>query len=106
MKLITEEIRETLPPLGGQEDKGGDAVAYLKLFTPDAQWTWYGTEHDGQDLLFGLVSGLETELGYFRLSELKNVRGPFGLPVERDLYWEPKLLRKIAPELFSSKKEG
>ena len=106
MQLITEEIREKLPPLQAQEDTGGDAVAYLKLFTPDSQWSWYATEHDGQDLLFGLVCGLETELGYFRLSELRNVRGPLGLPIERDLYWEPKPLRKVAPELFSSKKRG
>jgi len=38
---------------------------------------------------FGLVHGLARELGYFWLSELSRVRGPLGLPVERDLYWTP-----------------
>jgi hypothetical protein len=30
---------------------------------------------------------LESELGYFSLSELESVRGPFGLPIERDVYF-------------------
>jgi hypothetical protein len=44
---------------------------------------------------FGLVDGLELELGYFWLSELKEARGHFGLPIERDLYYEPKTLREL-----------
>ena len=51
---------------------------------------------------FGLVDGHEKELGYFNLSELESVRGPMGLPVERDLYWKPKTLEEIAPEKFAS----
>jgi hypothetical protein len=43
-------------------------------------------------LFFGLVSGLDIELGYFSLSELKSVRGKFGLPVERDLHFQPTRL--------------
>jgi len=31
---------------------------------------------------------------------LQKVRGPLGLPIERDLYWQPKTLREIAPEMF------
>lgn len=41
-------------------------------------------EFDGEGILFGLVSGFEVELGYFSLSESEAVRGPLGLPVERD----------------------
>ena len=51
---------------------------------------------------FGLVDGHEKELGYFVLSDLEEVTGPMGLPIERDLYWQPKTLYKIAPELFNS----
>jgi len=100
MKLLTVELRRKLPPLGSQDGKGGKAVAYAKFFTPDAQWTWLATEFDGQDTFFGLVEGVEKELGYFSLSELESVRGPLGLPIERDLYWGPKRLEEIAPELF------
>jgi hypothetical protein len=52
------------------------------------------TEFDGEDLLFGLVQGLEEELGYFSLSELESVR-VLGLPVERDLYFTPKPLSAL-----------
>ena len=75
-------------------------MAYAKYFTPDSNWTWYATEFDGEDIFFGLVDGFEKELGYFSLAELKSTRGPMGLPIERDLYWEQKTLKEIAPEIF------
>jgi hypothetical protein len=105
MKLLTKEIRKKVPPLYAQDGKGGKAVAYVKFFTPDSSWTWYATEYDGKDTFFGLVDGLVKELGYFSLSELENVRGPMGLLVERDLYWQPKTLEEIAPEIFGKSKE-
>jgi hypothetical protein len=109
MKLLTKEIRQKLPPLYAQESKGGKAVVYLKLFTPDSSWTWHITEgspiqdDSGKEVdfhFFGLVEGQEKELGYVALSELESVRGPLGLPIERDLHWQPKTLEEIAPELF------
>ena len=100
MKLLTKAIRKKLPPLYSHDGKGGDAVAVVKFFTPDSNWTWFGTEFDGEDTFFGLVDGQEKELGYFCLSELQKVRGGLGLPIERDLYWKPKTLKEIAPEKF------
>jgi len=104
MKLLTEEIRRKLPPLYSQDGKGGEAVAWVKYFTPSSSWTWYGVEFDGKDTFFGLVDGHCKELGYFSLSELESIRGPMGLPIERDLYWQPKTLEEIAPELFTPAK--
>jgi len=109
MKLFPKEIRETLPDLYSQDGKGGKAVAYVKYFTPDSGFSWWITEGSpikdpqGKELdfhFFGLVDGHERELGYFVLSELEEVRGPMGLPIERDLYWQPKTLEEIAPEMF------
>ena len=57
-------------------------------------------------ILFGLVDGQFKELGYFRLSELESVRGPMGLPIERDLYCQAKTLEEIAPEMFKSTANG
>lgn len=111
MKLLPKDIRKKLPPLYAQEGKGGKAVVHLKLFTPDGPFTWYITEgspvtdDSGKEVdfhFFGLVDGLEKELGYVALSELESVRGSLGLPVERDLWWEPKILEEIAPEIFRS----
>jgi hypothetical protein len=102
MKLLTQEIRKKLPALYSQEDKGGKAVVHLKMFTPDSSYTFFATEFDGEDTFFGLVDGHEKELGYFSLKELESVKGPMGLPIERDLYWNPKTLEEIAPELFKT----
>ncbi|NLI16577.1 MAG: DUF2958 domain-containing protein [candidate division Zixibacteria bacterium] len=82
------ELRSRLPPLYSTEDQS-DPLIQLKFFTPDSNWTWYAIEFDGEDLFFGLVIGFEAELGYFRLSELQNVKGPLGLPIERDLFFSP-----------------
>ncbi|MBN1489885.1 MAG: DUF2958 domain-containing protein [Phycisphaerae bacterium] len=100
MKLLTKAIRRKLPPLYSQDGKGGQAIAQVKFFTPDSSWTFYATEFDGEDRFFGLVDGDDKELGYFSLAELQRIRGPLGLPIERDLYWQPKPLDEIVPELF------
>jgi len=115
MKLLPCKIRERLPSLGGQDGKGGKAVAYAKCFSPDGSFSWFITEgspvrskdNDVVDyILYGLVDGQFKELGYFRLSELENVNGPMGLPIERDLYWKPKTLQEIAPEMFRDNEES
>lgn len=93
--LLDDETRDKLPPLYSGEEQGLDALAQVKLFTPDVQWTWYASEFDGEDLFFGLVSGFEVELGNFSLKELKEVKGPMGLPIERDLYYEPKSQKEL-----------
>jgi Protein of unknown function (DUF2958) len=95
MHLLTNAIRRQLPPLYANEDKGTEALAIVKLFTPDSSWTWYASEFDGDDLFFGLAVGVEPELGYFRLSELQTVRGRLGLPVERDRFFKPTPLREL-----------
>lgn len=95
MKLLTQEIRGKLPKLYETEDRGTEAEAVVKFFTPDGGWTWYASEFDGQDVFFGLVIGHEAELGYFCLSELEAIRGQLGLPVERDLYFKPTTLKEL-----------
>jgi len=94
MKLLTKEILHKLPELGVNEDLGENAIAQVKFFTPDAQWTWYASEYDGLDMFFGVVVGLEREYGYFSLSELQKVRGALGLPIERDMHWTPRPLKE------------
>jgi hypothetical protein len=93
MALLPESIRQTIPALYSQEAVE-DPIARVKFFHPLSSFRWYVTEFDGEDLLFGLVQGLEEELGYFSLSELESVR-VLGLPVERDLYFTPKPLSEL-----------
>lgn len=102
MKLLTAELRAQLPAIYAQTDNS-DPKIYAKFFTPDSNWTWFVTEgqEDEHDFtFFGYVKGHCLELGYFSLLELQSVRGPNGLPIERDLHFEP------APWSEVKKREG
>ncbi len=96
--LLPQELRENLPRLYATENEP-DPVVQAKFFTPDSSWTWYITEFDGEDTLFGLVDGHFVEFGYVSLQELRSVRGPLGLPIERDLYFEPCPLSIVREEI-------
>jgi len=102
MKLLTKEIRDKLPKLYQTEGIPlEEKVAVAKFFTPDSSWTWYaveGQEEDDDFIFFGLVQGLEEEWGYFSLKELESVRGPWGLPVERDKFFRPQRIKEIKGE--------
>jgi hypothetical protein len=97
MELLPAELRQSLPPLYSQE-KRDDPIVHIKFFTPDSNWTWYVTEGSADEddfRFFGYVVGLESEWGYFLLSELAAARGPLDLPVERDLYFKPVAVSTI-----------
>lgn len=70
-----------------------DFEPVCKAFTPDAGATWLLSEliPDDTDVAFGICDlGVgEPELGYVRISELKELRGPWGLPVELDEHFTP-----------------
>ena len=93
--LLDEDNRAKLPPLRSGEELGLEALAQVKFFTPDSDWTWYASEFDGEDIFFGLVSGFDLELGYFSLAELKEAKGPLGLSIERDIHFAPKKLGEL-----------
>jgi hypothetical protein len=93
--LLPDDIKAQLPGLYENEDLGLAALARVKYFTPDSNWTWYASEYDCEDIFFGLVIGHVAELGYFSLTELETIRGPLGLPIERDLHFNPKPLQEL-----------
>lgn len=92
MMLITKEIARKLPALYANDGKPAEEVKVpLKLFNPCGAATWYITEMDPESgLMFGwcdLGMGCP-ELGYVSLDEIKSVRLPFGLSIERDAWWD------------------
>ncbi|CDX21384.1 conserved hypothetical protein [Mesorhizobium plurifarium] len=99
MQLLTQDLRDQLLANGRQQlpVRGTrneiDFVPVVKLFTPDAGATWLLTEIDPEDpdIAFGLCDlGLGCpEIGSVSLSELSSLRGRLGLPVERDLHFQP-----------------
>lgn len=94
--LIPFSLRDTIPALYESEDQK-DPLCHIKLFTPDANWTWYVIEFSkaNQDICYGYVQGLENELGYFSLNELRSIKGSLGLAVERDVLFKPTPLSQI-----------
>jgi hypothetical protein len=66
-----------------------DFKPVVKLFTPDAQRTWLLTELGNDDIAYGLCDlGMGTpERGYVCMREIRELRGPLGLSVERDLHF-------------------
>ena len=96
MKLLTKELRAKLPKLYQTENTSvEEKTAIVKFFQPWGSWTWYATEFDGEDLFFGLVHGFWKEWGYFSLKELESVTGPWGLKIERDLYFKPTKIKDL-----------
>lgn len=101
MKLITKEIREKLKrrPIGSQDGKGNDADIIVKFFNPCGAGTWYVIEGDelpnGDFEFFGLVELFEREYCYFTLSQLTSLKLPFGMKIERDLYFKNKKIGDI-----------
>ncbi|OPL12635.1 MAG: hypothetical protein AVO34_06780 [Firmicutes bacterium ML8_F2] len=102
MKLLTEDLKKSLPSLDEMRDDP-DPMVHAKFFTPDAHWTWYIVAFDGKDIFHGFVDGDFPEAGDFALSELESIRGPLGLKVERDKYFVPKPLSKIRSEVYRNR---
>jgi hypothetical protein len=99
-KMMTKAIEKKLPKIGATEKiPVAEKEIIVKFFTPWSFWTWYAVEgqktEDGDYEFFGLVEGQETEWGYFRLSELTAVRGPFGLKIERDMHFDGYKIKDV-----------
>jgi hypothetical protein len=92
-KAQTEQLLANCQAQIARMDAGESDIDFkpvVKLFTPDAQCTWLLTELGLDDIAFGLCDlGLGCpELGYVCMRELRELRGPLGLPIERDMHFE------------------
>ncbi len=93
MKLLTKAMEQRFKKLGKQDIP--DPVVVAKFFHPISNWTWFATAYDPKSReFFGMVHGLEKELGYFRLDELEGIR-VHGLPIERDLWFKERKLSEV-----------
>lgn len=94
MELVTDGIRH--PPRNDaryRQDSEFNPMPVVKFFTPDAAATWLVVSADPEDpaMLFALCDlGIGfPETRTVHLSDLHELGGRLGLPVERDLYFRP-----------------
>lgn len=104
MKLITKAQMVKLCKNGksGQEDH----KPVVKLFTPWTGCTWLLSEKVDEDRFFGLcdLGHGYPELGYVSLKELEGIRGPAGIKIERDMYFQP--VKRLSEYAKEAKSEG
>ena len=91
MELVTPELRKQL--IANGRTPGRDIPPACKFFYPAGAGTWLVTDADPDDpdrlhCLADLGFGTP-ELGTVRVSELEAFQGPFGLGIERDLWFQP-----------------
>jgi hypothetical protein len=96
MKLMTPELEKRFSDVGSQEAVK-DPLVVAKYFNPAGAGTWYATEYDPEtQTFFGFVSifgDWNDEWDYFSLAELESYKGPYGIGIERDLYFEEQTIR-------------
>ncbi len=84
MILLTDTQRDRL--LANGRDRDQDHIPVVKFFNPFGAGVWLATELDEDgDIMFGLADIGYPELGSWSLNELRSIRLPFGMGIERDL---------------------
>lgn len=102
MKLMTKAIEKKFEkfPLYSQDGMGEEAEVVVKFFNPAGRGTWLITEgeklENGDWLFFGYCYIYEWEWGEVLLSQLQNMKLPFGLSIERDLHCKGKKVGELA----------
>ena len=99
MQLLTDKIKEVLPPLYSTEGiKCEDKEIIVRFFNPVGNQTWEivegEKEPDGEWLFFAKCDlGFGTpEWGYVTLSQLEEIKLPMGMRIERDICVGPSEL--------------
>lgn len=95
--LINQELKKEFAKVGKQDDLANPLII-AKFFNPSGGQTWYAISfEEDSNICFGYVSGFGfDELGYFSINELEDLEvPPFGLRIERDLYFVPCPLSEI-----------
>jgi len=98
MKLLTKAIEEKL--VKAWQTNQDDPEIVVHFFNPSGAGDWYVLEGekqaDGDWEFYGLTNLQEKELGYFSLSQLAEIKcPPFGLGIERDMYFGKKRLSDV-----------
>lgn len=96
MKLLTNTLRQRFQEIGRQ-DNTTDPIVIMELFNPCGAGTWYITEfYPEEECFYAYVTGLGyDEWGYTSLKEMKALKLPFGLSIERDICFQEQQFSTI-----------
>ncbi len=93
MKLLTAELLDRFAKVGSQADVR-DPIIIAHYFNPVGSGDWYASEFDPEDKIFygytSIFGDWNDEWGSFSLEEFESLKLPFGLSIERDLYWNER----------------
>ena len=106
MKLLTKQIERDLAKQGDTSQMlAEDIRVILHWFNPSGAGDWYVYDRDPEDPdVFWAFANLNdpqnAECGTVSLRELESIKTPpFGLRIERDLYWSEKTLAEVIKEV-------
>ncbi len=102
MRLMTKQLEKRFLQVGNQSELE-DPVVIAKFFNPCGGGTWYATEYDPKDKIFfgyaSIFGDWNDEWGYFSLEELESFQGPFGIGIERDLFFDEKPFSQVVTKV-------
>jgi hypothetical protein len=99
MRLLPQEVAETLPPLySSEKTEFAEKTVHAQFFDPYTKWAWYVCEYDpGSSLFFGYVAGLAGEWGDFTLDDLQSPTQSDDITprIEWDMSFSPSLFKDL-----------
>ena len=99
MELLTQEDKRQVPRL--EMTMGSlDPMVRVLFHMPMLDWTWYVIEYNGKNEVFALEERERTKWGFYNLDELQDLRGPFGLRVQRAQKYLPMPLSQARHEVL------
>jgi len=106
MKLFTKAINDKLYEQYHKGSELSDQMVVAKIFNPYGRGVWYliNSDPNDRDYIWAIVDLFEIESGSVSRSELEGIKvPPFGLGLERDLYFEPVNAAELLKGLLAGK---
>ncbi len=99
MELLTQDDKKQLPRF--ETTQGSlDPIVHVLFQMPMLDWTWYVIECNGKNEVFALEERERAKWGFYNLEELQELRGPFGLRVQRAQRYRSMPLSKARHEVL------
>ena len=94
--LLWEEVLKSFAEHEEANMTASNPMVIARYFHPSSSMTWYATEYNvDEEVFYGYVTGFQfPEWGSFSLREFIELQLPYGLKIERDLWFTPKPIKQ------------